>query len=189
MTIHMGRASRVSALVMGVLALALAGCGHASSGGAGRGRASICTSRQLTARVGFAGAALGHEGIAVYLKNDSTSPCVLDGYPSIQMLTLTGRPIPTETSTRPSYTIPDMKPQRVLLSGRRAATFFIGVTDATGYGTGRCPVSARVAITPPGNATAITLALGLSAYGGSIQHLRCGELFVSPVIAGLHRRT
>ena len=134
------------------------------------------------------GVALGHEGISVYLSNDSGSRCMLDGYPTLQMLTATGRRIPTVSSTGPSYTIPPMKPRQVLLPLRASATFFIGITDATAFDYA-CPVSTRVAITPPGNKTPLTIDLRLSAYGGSTKDIRCGMVGVSPVIAGIHKRT
>lgn len=124
----------------------------------------------------------------MYLRNDSDAPCRLDGYPTLRMLTAGDRRIPSQTSTRPSYTIPPMKPHRVLLSRGQSATFFIGVTDETGYGTRRCPVSTRVAIALPSTQTTITIGMHLSAYGGSVEHLRCGEVSVSPLIAGRHPR-
>lgn len=149
---------------------------------------STCRSSQLTARVGFIGAALGHMGVSVYLANHSGLRCVLDGYPSLQMLTATGRRLPTFTSTGPSYTIPPMKPHRVLLSEEASATLFIGVADGTGI-PDNCPASTRVAITPPGDKASITIGLRLPAYGGPTHQIRCGTVSVSPVIAGIHKRT
>jgi hypothetical protein len=143
----------------------------------------------MTARVGFIGAALGHQAITVFLTNDSNLRCLLDGYPRVQMLTAGSQRIPTETDTGPSYTIPPMRPGRVLLSRNESATFFVGITDATGYGTDSCPVSTWVAITLPRDKIPIMLKMRLSAYGGIVQHVRCGQVSVSPVIAGVHRRT
>jgi hypothetical protein len=81
-----------------------------------------------------------------------------------------------------------MKPHRVLLSREASATLFIGVADGTGF-PDTCPVSTRVAITLPGNKAPITMDLRLPAYGGPTQHIRCGTVSVSPVVAGIHKRT
>ena len=189
MTFHLLRSTGKPAALGVAIVLGVAGCGAASRPAVRGLTAPRCGSSQLAARVGFIGAALGHEGVSVYLRNRSNSPCLLDGYPSLQMLAASGSPISTQTKTGPSYTIAPMKPERVLLLPRRWATFFIGVTDATGYGTDTCPTSTRVAIAAPGDATAITIAMHLSAYGGDVDHVRCGEVFVSPVIAGRHQRS
>jgi hypothetical protein len=151
-------------------------------------RASTCPSNRLTAQVGFIGAAAGNEGISVYLTNDSGSRCTLDGYPTVQMLGAGGRRIRTVEHKGSSYTIPPMEAHRVSLSSRGSATFFIGVQDGTGF-TYHCPAASRVAISPPGAARPIIIELQLPAYGGATSSARCGGVSVSPVIAGIHKRT
>jgi Protein of unknown function (DUF4232) len=142
-----------------------------------------CQSKQLTVRVGPAGAAAGSIGISVYFKNASRSTCSLDGYPRLQMLTSTGRSIPTRHGV--STTVPQLRPRLVSLTPGASATFYTGFADRTGYADDRCPGSARVAITPPDTNTPITVAWRIAPYGGSIQNLQCGKLAVSPVIPGI----
>lgn len=179
---------------MAVVGLAVIACAlwlllsrDENHGATGSAAAPTCTRSRLAARVGFVGAAAGHQSVSVYLTNASRSRCTLDGYPTLQMLTASGRQIPTTTDTRPSYTILPTKARRVSLVPEGSATFFIGVTDTTG-GYEDCPTSARVAITLPGNRAPITIALRIAAYSGSVQHTHCGLMFVSPVIAGIHKR-
>jgi hypothetical protein len=65
------------------------------------------------------------------------------------------------------------------------ASFDLGYDDATGYENDRCPISARVAITPPNASRPITVPWRMQPYGGgSVTHLRCGQITVSPVFAG-----
>ncbi len=132
--------------------------------------------------------AAGSIGVSVYLTNVSGSRCVLLGYPDLQMLTATNRLIPTMTHHGPAMTVPSIKARPVSLAPGGSATFYTGYSDVTGYGANHCPISTRVAITPPRDKTAIVIDWRLSLYGGSVQHVQCGGVNVSPVIAGIHRR-
>ena len=143
-----------------------------------------CASSQLAVTLGEASGALGHIGQVVHFRNRSSVRCTLHGYPGVQMLDAAGTPIPTTVRRGIAYTVPRV-PERVVTLARGAkASFDIGYADATGYGNEQCPTSARVAITPPNDAAALTIAWRLQPYGGDIPHLRCGEITVSPVFAG-----
>lgn len=158
------------------------------SGAAGASATSRCSTNQLTARLGPGGVALGSAGMSVYLTNVSKSRCALRGYPDLQMLTSSGRAIPTVTHDGPAMTVPAVKPRVVSLRPGGSATFFAGYADGTGFGTDHCPASTRVAITLPANTKPIIVVWRLAPYGGSVQHVRCGSISVSPVIPGIHRR-
>lgn len=144
-----------------------------------------CFSSQLAVRLGQAGVALGHVGQAVSFRNTSATSCTLYGYPGLQMLDAAGHPIRTQVLRGAAYTVPTMPERTVTLRPEAWASFDVGYDDATGYANDKCPTSARVEITPPNAYRPITVAWRIQPYGGgSIRHLRCGQITVSPVYSG-----
>jgi Domain of unknown function (DUF4232) len=154
-----------------------------SGGSAGAGLPSRCLTRALAATVGQADVAMGHVGQVVHLRDRSSSRCTLRGYPRLRMLDASGRAMPTEVRRGSAYTVPHVRLRQVALRPGGEASFDAGFEDRTGFGTRHCPTSARVAITPPGDSTALTVVWRIAPYGGDIPHLRCGEITVSPVFA------
>jgi len=147
--------------------------------------AQPCAASQLVVELGRGGVAMGHVGQLVSFKNISTKTCALKGYPGVKMFDATGHPIPTEVTDGPDYTVPSLPESLVIITAGSKATFELGYSDATGYGTARCPTSVRVKITPPGANQPITLPWRIQPYGGStIAKLQCGQIAVSPVYAG-----
>jgi hypothetical protein len=147
--------------------------------------AQPCTASQLAVVVGRGGVAMGHVGQLVSFKNISVKTCALKGYPGVKMFDATGHPIPTEVTDGPDYTVPSLAESLVIVTAGSKATFELGYSDATGYGTARCPTSAQVKITPPGADQPISVPWRIQPYGGStIAKLQCGQIAVSPVYAG-----
>lgn len=143
-----------------------------------------CRSAQLAVRVGRLGVALGHIGVTIDFKNVSTATCTLYGYPGLQMLGVVGQAIPTDVLRGTAYTVPSMPERSVTLVAHAEAAFDLGFADSTGYGLDKCPTSARVEITPPNAYRPITIAWRIQPYGGgTITHLHCGQITVSPVFA------
>lgn len=143
-----------------------------------------CASGQLSVidgRVGVAMGNVGDDGIA--FKNVSTSACRLKGFPNIQLLDVAGNPIVTHLNKGTSYTVQATPEKLVTLLPNDEALFDLGYTDATGYGTEKCPTAFQEAITPPGSTKSIIVAWEMTVFGGDIPHLRCGEITVSPVYA------
>ena len=144
-----------------------------------------CTPSQLVVELGPSDAAMGHIGQVVTFTNVSAVTCSLEGYPSMQMFDAAGLAIPTEVTDGASYTVPAMPARVVFLTGGSEASFDVGYSDATGYGTAVCPNSVQVAITPPDASRSITVSWRIQPYGGStIAKLQCGQIAVSPVYAG-----
>jgi len=147
--------------------------------------AQTCAASQLAVELGRSGVAMGHVGQLVSFKNISAKTCALKGYPGVKMFDATGHPIPTEVTDGPDYTVPSLPESLVIITAGSKATFELGYSDATGYGTARCPTSVQVKITPPGVNQPITLPWRIQPYGGStIAKLQCGQIAVSPVYAG-----
>jgi hypothetical protein len=172
-----------AALAIGVTFVAYGVVEAVVSGGSGASAALACRSAQLSARLGRFGVAAGSVGGVAVLRNDSSEPCALEGYPGLRMLDRAGRRIPTHVHRGASMTAPAVAVRRVTLAPGGVARFHIGFTDMTGYGFAHCPVSARVAPTPPGAASAIIVPWQLQPYGGSAVHVRCGVINVSAVFA------
>jgi hypothetical protein len=140
-----------------------------------------CHRNQLRAHLGQGNGAAGSVRISASFRNTSSSTCSLEGYPGMQMLNKAGKPIPTSVHRG----LPGTAPVRsVTLAPGGVAKFYMGFADATGYGNKKCPTSARVKVTAPNDFSSITVAWHLQPYGGSIPHLHCGLISVSPVQRG-----
>jgi len=179
---------RLAALAVVVTALVVAVAGaqaQAQPRGFAAATAARCHSSQLRVRLGWASGALGHIGELVSFENVSTTTCTLYGYPGLQMLAAGGKPIRTQVLRGVAYTVPFVAERLVTLPHGHEASFDLGYDDATGYGNERCPTSVRVEVTPPNAYEPITVVWRMQPYGGgTIQHLRCGQITVSPVFAG-----
>jgi len=144
-----------------------------------------CTTSQLAVELGPDDAAMGHVGQVVSFKNISTTTCALEGYPGLKMFGAAGQLIPTEVTDGPSYIVPALPDKVVVLAAGSEASFDVGYSDATGYGTAVCPTSSQVAVTPPDAGQPITVSWRIQPYGGStIEKLQCGQIAVSPVYSG-----
>jgi hypothetical protein len=122
-------------------------------------------------------AAAGHVAVTYGLSNASAVACTLFGYPGVQMLDASGRPIPTQVSHGGSYTFPVETPMVVTLPPGGQASFFLGYADVPSGTETSCPQSARLALTPPGSTGTVQLADQIAPCGG-------GAVAVSPVHAG-----
>lgn len=142
-----------------------------------------CYTTQLTVAPGPAQGAAGSIGQSVHFRNVSVHACTLYGYPGMQMLNGSGHDLTTYVHRGSSVTVMQRPVRLVTLGPGQQAAFDIGYADATGFGNERCPASARVEITPPNDYKALTITWRLQPYGGSIPHLECGLINVSPVYA------
>lgn len=154
-------------------------------------RAAYCRSNQLAVAVGRSGVAMGSAGVVIYLVNDSTSSCSLDGYPTLQLLVSASQSLQTVMNHGPAMTVPPLlRARMVRLAPGDSAMFYTGYRDGTGLNY-QCRASNLVAITPPHDLTPITGNLRLAPFSGASSHARCGVLSVSPVLPpnrGPHRR-
>lgn len=180
------RRTRLGAAVLAALLLVgTAAQAHVRPRSGAQAADQRCLSVQLKVRLGRAGAALGHIGQVVSFKNTSATTCTLHGYPGLQMLNAAGHPIATQALRGIAYTVPSVPERVVTLTPGAEASFDLGYDDSTGYENDKCPVSARVEITPPNAYKPITVSWRIQPYGGgSVTHVRCGQITVSPVFAG-----
>ncbi|MEJ2631055.1 MAG: DUF4232 domain-containing protein [Acidihalobacter sp.] len=165
-----------------LFALPLAGC----AGGSARTSAAppICRTNQLALRAGQADAGMGHVTQALVLERRGTGSCRLFGTPRVQLLDSHGAPLPTVQRTTPYPLVPGRMPPMIRLAPGEKAHFTVHYATATGYGSERCPTAAALAVTPPGATGTLHLKLSITAYGGTVAKLICGELLVSALSPG-----
>jgi len=120
----------------------------------------------------------------VVLQNTSTTACTLFGYPGMQLLASSGALLTTSVHRGAAATVPPVTEKTVTLGPGADAAFVAGFATGTGYGGLTCPRSAQVEITPPNDYHSITVAWAIAPYGGTTEHLQCGDINVSPVYAG-----
>lgn len=173
----------------------LAGCGETGRRGAGspasppnatrdgsgpipieqQGGQAACRVGNLTLSAGLAQQAMQHFGRIVLVRLRGTRACTLSGYPGVQLVSATGRPLPTSTRRDGSYLFPTVPPRPVALAPGGVASFALGGPAADAAGSASCPLAAAVRIIPPGDVGAVRVPMTLPD---------CGTIDVSPVVPG-----
>ena len=147
--------------------------------------ADVCRADQLAIRFVREGVNTGNAVVEFAFVNKSAHQCRMNGYPKVQMLRASGAGLPT--TVRDSGLFAGVPRDTVVLRQDSLAYFALHFPDGTGYSGLVCPASAALWVTPPGS-THATVVSGAGAriepYGGSIRHLHCGEIDVSPVEPG-----
>jgi hypothetical protein len=138
-----------------------------------------CQPGQLSATLRPLGAATGHVGVVIVLRNISALPCHLDGFPGVQLLAATGAPLPTTTHWGGSFLFPALGPHLVGLRSSQTASFDLAWTDVP-VGNApyqqACPAAATLAIIPPDDVTSLRAPATIAPCEG--------DLDVSPVVPG-----
>jgi hypothetical protein len=172
----------VGALLAGAL---LAG-GLAASAAASTPTASRCSSSVLSVKAGQGSGAAGSLQSEFAFVNRGSRACTLEGYPRLQMLSASGQEIATTNEHAPPGADGINRSKLLTLAPGHDAWFAIDYADQTGYGNLTCPTAAKVRFTPPGVTGTVTLSgqhARISPYGGTIEHLHCGLVQVTPVTA------
>jgi len=121
-------------------------------------------------------------------KNESAGSCSLKGYPTVQMLAKAGGKLATSESHATGGEL-GVKLSTVVLAHNGVAYFGVHYEAATGYGSLKCPTSGALALIAPGTQPSQTIIAqvvrgeggAIQPYGGTIEHLQCGVLLVTPV--------
>lgn len=145
---------------------------------------SRCRSTGLSVTVGHPNGAAGSVGYVVTFHDTSGASCVLFGYPGLQLLASDGSALPTQVHRGVAATVPPVPEHAVVLDPGSTASFVAGFATATGYGSEHCPRSTSVQVTPPDAYHAVVVPWAIAPYGGTTEHLQCGDVTVSPVYAG-----
>jgi hypothetical protein len=140
-----------------------------------------CSAGQLAAVYVNATAGAGSRD-AEYGFRNLGRPCTLRGFPGVVMLAGSGAALPTTEQHAPgAYGIPVTL---VPLGHGAAAYFGVHYASQTGYDGLSCPTSAALRLTPPGTTGGLVVrgrGGTIQPYGGTIPHLHCGIVHVSPV--------
>ncbi len=145
--------------------------GGSSTTAAGTAR---CATTGLTGSVVGSSGAAGTIETTVGLKNTSAGPCVLGGYPGLQLLSAAGSPLPTTVVRKGTYSFTAMPATTVTLPSGSSAYFNIGYSDVPVGDETTCPASASLEITPPNAYDHLIIGATLAPCGG-------GTMVVSPV--------
>jgi hypothetical protein len=126
--------------------------------------------------------AVGNEEFRVQLSNTSTTTCTLFGYPGLQLLSASGKKLPTEVHRGQSYLVRAETPKTVTLKPGQVASFVVGFQDGTGFPGQSCPVAPIMEVTAPNDYHSLEIHGSFTSYGP------CGRYVVSPVYAGSGRQ-
>lgn len=175
------RLARFVVALVSVAALAVAG---AAAGGASTATAH-CAPGSLSAVFVNASGAAGSVIAEYGFRNDGSSACRLEGFPTVQMLKSSG----AKLSTTEQHAAPGalgITEKTVVLKPKAVAYFGVDYPAQTGFGNLHCPTSASLRLTAPGASDSLVLhgrGANINAYGGSEVALHCGILRVTPVSA------
>jgi hypothetical protein len=143
---------------------------------------SRCATTALSGSVVGSSGAAGTVETTVALKSTAPTPCVLDGYPGMQLLSSSGASLPTNVVRKGSYSFTAMSPTTVILAPGQSAYFNIGYSDVPVGSETTCPTSASVQVTPPNAYDQLVVTAAMSPCGG-------GTMVVSPVFAATPTNT
>ena len=140
-----------------------------------------CQPGQLSATLISLGAATGHVGAEIVLRNVSAITCHLYGFPGLQMLGASGAPLPTTTDQGGSFLFPPVGPHLVGLAPAQTASFDLEYADNPAGNPPppyqqACPAAATLVIIPPDDFTSLRVAAKIAPCNG--------DLTVSPVVPG-----
>jgi hypothetical protein len=133
-----------------------------------------CATTALSGSVAGGSGAAGTIETTVALKSTSATPCVLSGYPGLQLLGPAGASLPTQVVRKGGYSFTSMAPTTVTLANGQSAYFNIGYSDVPVGTEQSCPSSSSLEVTPPDATDHLVVPAVLSPCGG-------GTLVVSPV--------
>ena len=139
--------------------------------------AATCTTGQLVASLAGGNGAAGTIETTVALRNSSTTTCVLEGYPALQMVDATGADLPTTTVDGGHYSFTSSVPSVVTIAPGQSGSFAIGYSDVPSGSETSCPTSAALQITPPSAHDHLTVPASLAPCSQ-------GTLVVSPILTG-----
>ncbi len=130
----------------------------------------------------LAGAVLGSQGaagtieITISLRNATAASCALEGYPGMALVDGAGNQQQTQVVPGGTLSFDDFPKAPVTLGPGQSAYFNVGYSDVPAGGSGACPTSASLWVTPPDDVTHLVIPAQLTVCDG-------GKLTTSPVFA------
>jgi len=139
--------------------------------GAGR-----CHTTDLSITTGNGDSAAGHPTVLLILTNTSGATCAVSGYVGLQMLDSSGLAVPTAVAPNGGMLSNQPLAQVVTLAPGQQASTLVMWTDVP-TGTQACPTATKLAVTPPDEASSLTVATTIDSCGGvlDVTALRAGN--------------
>lgn len=137
---------------------------------------SLCRAPGLSLSFLGGQGATGHGLLGLELRNVSSHTCHTFGFPGVQFLDSTGRPLPT-VSTRTTQDFFGSAPEKALdVAPGQSVSFRIGVTNGTPSSAG-CATAATVSVIPPNDTESLHVTIPNGVY-------ECRTATVTPVEQG-----
>ena len=133
-----------------------------------------CTVAHLQVKEFGSNGAAGSIQVEISMKNLGSSPCSLEGYPGMLLLSGT-TPLHTKVLRGSSVVVPSIKVRLVTLAPGHVAAYVFGYSDVP-TGNETCPTSTNLEVTPPNAYSHATIPFQSTACGG--------VLTTSPVFPG-----
>jgi hypothetical protein len=132
-----------------------------------------CTTSGLALRANGGSAATGHALAVFELRNTSSKPCRILGYPGVRVLDASGATL-TDAQRAPGFILDDRPPAAVTVSAGQVAYFGVESANVC-QGGGDPKPAASLRVTPPDETAALTVAATVNVCPGT------PSVLVSPV--------
>jgi hypothetical protein len=143
---------------------------------------ALCAARDLVTTLAGSQGAAGTFELTFALRNTSTAPCPMEGYPGAQLLDASGTELPTHVVSGGNLAFTNFAPSPVTLAAGANAYFNLAYSDVpTGTET-TCPTAAQIEVTPPHAVDHDTVAVHITVCAA-------GTLTVSPVFSSTSSET
>jgi Protein of unknown function (DUF4232) len=143
---------------------------------------SLCAARDLVTTLSGSEGAAGTFELTFALRNTSTAPCPMEGYPGAQLVDASGTELPTHVVSGGNLAFTSFAPSPVTLAAGATAYFNLAYSDVpTGTET-TCPTAAQIEVTPPHAVDHDTVAVHITVCAA-------GTLTVSPVFSSTSSET
>ena len=135
-----------------------------------------CVAADLSASYLGGQGATGHGELGFELRNTGPNPCRTYGYPGVQFVDRSGKPLPTATTRTTQDFFGSVPERHVELTPGASASFRLGVTHGAASPAG-CTTAYGLSIIPPDDTASLHVAIPGGAY-------ECATATVSPLVAG-----
>lgn len=134
-----------------------------------------CAAADLQGTVAGSQGAAGTIELTVALRNTTSAPCAIEGYPGALLYDANGSPLPTDVVRGGTFNFTDFAAAPVTVAAGSTAFFNVAYSDVP-TNNATCPSAASLWVTPPDDTDHLTVTARIMACDG-------GKLTVSPVFA------
>ncbi len=158
--------------------------GGGSPGNNNSSSSTRCTASQLALSHAAPNIAAGTVGQGFTLKNVSSTVCMIDGYPDMQLYNSSGQPMQTTVVRNGGYGFTSEVPTTVTLNPGSSAAFTIGFSAISTGTSNSCPSSAQISVALPQGSFHYPSYLTIT---DSIAPCNGGQVTVSAIYSGSPR--